>query len=302
MKKIVLVLAVLALAVPAFAEVKIYCGSQPWLAGSVAEPNAGGEYPKWDDAGIVVKQTWVGNEPWTPYDTEKDWDANIVRVYYDATSEPNRVRAFALDITLTDNYDDDDAVITSVEPNMVGESNSTNKGYGIFMGSIVIDSGGNVTDWNTPLAPPGDPCAAGPLNSKSITVELGSLYVGAANAPPKSGKLFQFKVNAKACTVTITENTRRAGVVMENPDQNVDVNLPVALVMCPGDVEGSRKAPWDGRCSAPDFMKVKAQYTGAYDFLPADICKSRNRPPDDLVSAPDFVLVKKHLLAGTDWR
>lgn len=305
MKKIVLVVAVLALAVPAFAEVKIYCGSQPWLAASVNEPN---QPPtsnvNWD--GIVVRTTWVGNDPWHPYDTGKTpiWDPNIVRVYYDANSEPNLVRAFALDITLIDDYGDANAVITSVTPAKVGESNSTSKGYGIFMGSIVIDSAGNVTDWNTPVAPSGDPCAAGPLGSNSITVELGSLYVGAANAPPKTGKLFEFKVNARACKVVITENARRGGVVMENPDESVDVNMPEALVMCPGDICASRSKPWDGVCNTQDFMKAKNEMlkVGGYEFMTADICGSRNKPPDDTVNTQDFMKAKNNMIAGTDWQ
>jgi len=281
MKKIVLIVAVLTLAVPALAEVKITCGTQPWKA--------------------LGDNTWCANQPWS------NVDANLIIVDYNATSEANNVRAFALDITLTDNYPPagtPNAVITSVEGFKVGESNSTSKGYGIFMGSIVIDGAGNVTDWNTPVAPAGEPEAAGPLGSNSITVELGSLYVG-ANSPAKSGTLFKFRVNNKACTVTITENTRRGGVVMENPDQVVGVNTPAAYVLCPGDICGAGYGARDGFVNFWDFWRLSANYNKTPPTDPrTSLCGAGYSTPDGTCNFWDFWKLSPNYgnPVGTDWR
>jgi hypothetical protein len=61
-----------------------------------------------------------------------------------------------------------------------------------------------------------------------MTTEQGSLYAptgpGSPNAPAKTGDLFSFKVD-KNTIVSIAENVARAGIVMESPDEIVDVNL-----------------------------------------------------------------------------
>ena len=292
MKRMILVLMVLALAIPAVAEVKVYCGTQPWLGSSAAEPTD----PTWAAAGITtLATTYVANEPWKTA-------ADLVTVYYDATSEPNRVRAFGLNIELVDTLGADDSVFTSVEGYFVGESNSAGQGYGIFPGTITIDSGGNVTNYGTPVAPNTAPGAAGTgIGTKKIVIEMGSLYTD-ANAPAKSGVLLKFKVNNKACKVVITENTERGGIVMENPDEVISPNTPAAYVLCPGDVESGRGKVWDGWCNITDFQKVKENYIGGYTFMSSDICTNRNGPPDDQVNNDDFQWVKNRLIAVTDWR
>jgi hypothetical protein len=270
MKKMFIVLAVLALTVSAAAEVKVYSGSQPWLYAGDAN--------------------WCGNLPWKgdKYDTT---DANIVTVYYDATSEPNRVRAFALNIELSDAFGADNAVIESVSDYFVGECNATEKGYGIFPGTISIDGSGNVTDWGTPVAVNDTPGAVGTgLGTKKIVIEMGSLYTD-ANAPAKSGILFKFRVNDKACGITISENTERGGIVMENPDEAVDVNMPGAVVICPGDACGRFEGPRDGKCTTPDYTLVLNTWQDVwptmYDYR-ADLCGRFDGAPDQKCTTPDY--------------
>ena len=87
-------------------------------------------------------------------------------------SEASQVRAFALDITV-----DGSATITAVDPCHTGENNATNRGHGIFPGTIVI-VGGVITNVGTPVAEvadaPGD--TLGGLGTGGVTIEMGSLY------------------------------------------------------------------------------------------------------------------------------
>ena len=151
---------------------------------------------------------------------------STVTVSY-ASTEPNEIRAFALDITVSS------GTITSVTAAKEGESSSVSKGYGIFPGTIYIVDG-DVCDWNTPVAPSGDPCAEGGIDTDGITVELGSLYED-GNAPLQTGPLplLSFEVSDPACQVNIAENARRGGVVMKNPDETVatDGSGDVLLVL-----------------------------------------------------------------------
>lgn len=225
MKKLLLVLAILAITAPAFAEVKITCEQKPWLG-------FGGKT-----------------------------DANLVTVYYDATSEANNVRAFGLEITLTDTVGTDNAVFASVEGYHAGENDAVNKGFGIFPGTIQIDGAGNPTSWGTPVAPSTDPGAAGTgLGTNKIVVEMGSLYTG-ANSPPKSGVLLKFRVNNKVADITISENTERAGLVMENPDEAVDINAPgngqaAYSILMPGDICGFVYGARDGKVDSWDYNRL----------------------------------------------
>lgn len=146
-------------------------------------------------------------------------ECNEVTVGYSVTG-PNNVRAFALDITV-DAGNIGDIVSGSYK---IGESTSAAPGYGIFPGTIVIVSGAP-SDWGSPVA---DPCddpdgtEDGPGNP-SMTVELASLYKEDVNEPDSSGVLFKFWVTAD-CTVSIDENTTRAGIVMEDPDEDPGFN------------------------------------------------------------------------------
>lgn len=145
-------------------------------------------------------------------------DDGEVTVSFVATSEPNRVRGFALNIgadngakiTSVTEIDQDDYWVHPGDINIVGGAVDSN-------GSAVGDAGQYVGTWQ------------GPPDSNGVTIEMGSLFwpvtPASPNAPAKSGDLFKLTVD-KSCTVTIKVNPIRGGVVMENPDEVVDVNLP----------------------------------------------------------------------------
>jgi len=177
MKKVVLALAVLMIATQAMATVTITC--------KVRECN-------------------------TP-----PADYNLVTVGF-TSNEPNKVRAFALDIFCTD------ANIIS------GSVNRLSQNYDIHPGSFAIVDG-NVTGTVvcSSIYPGTEP---GP-GFKSMTTEQGSLYEKGVDPDPcqVNQALFSFRVDG-ACTVSVQENAIRGGVVMENPDQVVAVSLPSPVV------------------------------------------------------------------------
>lgn len=155
-------------------------------------------------AGVDITCAAVGNE---------------VTVSFDST-EPNLVRAFALDITL-----DNDVNIVSVS--------DFSAGYDIYPGSIVIVGGAVDSNGSAVCTPDYPGTLAGPPDSNGMTIEMGSLYAptgpGSANAPAQSGILFKFIVDGD-CTVSIDENVIRGGVVMEDPDEVVTLTLTGCLV------------------------------------------------------------------------
>jgi hypothetical protein len=160
-------------------------------------------------------------------------DTNQVEVTY--TTDGTLVRAVGVDITVTD------CNIVACEPAMVGECTATVKGLGIFPGTIMIDAGGNVTDYGSPVAPqsdlPGDTQPG--LGTSGITVEMGSLYVD-GNAPPTSGLLCTLTLDLKpneTSTMTIVANVSRAGngVVLEDPDEVATAALGTCEITIPPD-------------------------------------------------------------------
>ena len=127
----------------------------------------------------------------------------------DDAAAGKRPRGFGLDVTCTADANICDYDTNGCEP------------FPIYMGSIEIDSAGNVVNPGSPIAPGGSPGAAGALGDSAVTVEMGSLYdplvSSNPNQPALSGDLLRLKVN-KSCTMLITANTTRVsgGVVLED--------------------------------------------------------------------------------------
>ena len=165
MKKMILMLAVLVLAVPA-------------LAGNVTI-------------------------------TAEDEGSNVVRIGY--TADAN-VSAFGLDITV-----DSGATITAISDYNIGECTASVKGFGIFMGTIVIDELGIVTDDGNPVAPNDAPGAKGGIDTNGITIEMGALYED-GNNPAQAGTLCRITVSGD-CNLCVAGNATRGNVVMEDATQ-----------------------------------------------------------------------------------
>jgi hypothetical protein len=148
-----------------------------------------------------------------------DLGGGVIQIGYDATSETELVRAFALDIVATDGN------ITGIADYSVGDDNG---GYGIFPGSFagnitVNPTTGMVDSWvgnpnpYTPVAPAGHPDALGDIPGPAITIEMGSLYATAA--PAKTGVLCTITVDENVSKVCVTGNAIRGNVVLENASE-----------------------------------------------------------------------------------
>ncbi len=191
-----------------------------------------------------------------------------VYITYVNIGGPN-VRAFALDIWV------DDGNILAIEDYNVGECiGDPNCGYGIFMGTIVIDGTGVVTDDGTPVAElvdlPGDTLPG--LDSNGVTTEMGSLYeLGVVPGPPQSGTMYKVRVGKLPSNLCIRTNVSRAGIVLENGDSSEDIspsfttNLPLCVALagagcCPGDTNN------DGCYNLADYNKMKGDISFA-NFL-----------------------------------
>jgi len=150
-----------------------------------------------------------------------------VAINYNATTESQLVRAFALDVTVTDGN------IVDINDYAVGDDVH---GYGIFPGNfslyITVLPNGTVDNWDdpnyTPVAPADDPGALGGIGTSGVTLEQGSLYD--ANAPAKSGMLCTVTVSAGTKTLRVNGNAIRGNIVMEDASEVVPVEVVYLFV------------------------------------------------------------------------
>jgi hypothetical protein len=162
-------------------------------------------------------------------------DGNEVTVQF-VNTDPNHVRAFALDIILDNASGFDADWALKFDANVVSIDN-LEPNYWVYPGSIDVNTNDNsINSYGSAVADDEkypDGTLAG-LDSNGMTVEMASLYYPVqhnhANAPPDSGVLFTFKVDT-CCNLTIRENAKRGGIVMEDPDYQPVVNLPAPLVV-----------------------------------------------------------------------
>jgi len=155
-----------------------------------------------------------------------------VAIGYNATTELQLVRAFALDVTVTG------GTIVGIADYAVGDDNN---GYGIFPANFnryitVNPTTGEVESWDdpnyTPVAPPDTPGALGGLGTNGITIEMGSLYD--TNPPPKSGVLCTITVHPCATKLCVNGNVIRGNIVMEDGSERVPVEACI-FDLCPLD-------------------------------------------------------------------
>ena len=156
-------------------------------------------------------------------------DTNVVTISWDATGEANLIRAFGLNVQLSN-----DANIIS--------ATGLSEDYWVYPGTIQIAADGTISFMGSIAAEYGDlpsDTLVGPPDGNGVTLEAASLYAppgDEANEPPQFGDLAEIIVGGKDCVLCVTANVSRAGasgVVMENPDEVVtvvyaciDVNLP----------------------------------------------------------------------------
>jgi len=176
--------------------------------------------------------------------TDSGLGDGVATISYTDTGDPNRVRAFALDVTV-----DSDANIIDCNEFMVGECNSVDRGYGIFPGRFSRYITPTTPDWGdpnyTPVAVPEDlpGDTRGGLGTGGVTLEMGSLYVD-VNTPNPSGVLCTLTVD-KTCNMTVAVNAGRGGVVLEDASTVVPTLTGAEIIVtepgcaCLGDANGS---------------------------------------------------------------
>jgi hypothetical protein len=179
---------------------------------------------------------------------DPDDGTGTVEVRY--SSDAGAPRAFALDLAV-----DGGAAIIDV--------NSLGSEYYVNPGSVQVDGGGNIT--GSIVCDNSYPGTKDGLGNAEATTEQGSLYASGDPAPAASGLLFTVTVDADSC-LTITENTIRGGVVMEDPDEDpvltgaggtlvtecIDVEEP-----CGGDIAASNSLLGaDGKVDLGDIQAL----------------------------------------------
>jgi hypothetical protein len=203
-----------------------------------------------------------------------DLGGGVAAIQY--TADVN-MSAFGLKVSV------DAGTITAVSPNQVGESNSTSKGFGIFLGTIDInDTTGEVDNYGSPVAPNSDPGASGTgLDTNTVVIELGALYED-GNQPPLTGTLCQVTVS-ECCKMTVTVEPTRcgetagqedAGAVQEDGTAvvptltgataiDIDYNCGPACYSCPywsiGDYNG------DGWVNGDDLLGIANNFGAVVD-------------------------------------
>ena len=192
----------------------------------------------------------------------------IVTVSYDTTGgDPNLVRAFGLDIT--------------VDAGKISGLWDVNPKYNIHPGSIDInDATGAIDNAGSAVC---DPCqypgvTQPGLGTQGITVEMASLYVGAPNAPADQGVLFKLGL-CWTCNITISENTARGGVVMED-------NAPVTVI-APGNGAAVYAVTVGPNCKDYPFFQMGDL---AGDPRPP-FMGGNNGKPDCVVSSFDLTMI-----------
>jgi hypothetical protein len=169
--------------------------------------------PAWAAVKIncTVVQAYVNGE-WV--------DTDRVIIDYNAVGETNNVRAFALDVVLHDHNG------STPEVSDINDA-ALNADYWVYPGTIDINEAGEINDIGTPIADicdlPSDTLPG--LDSNGVTIEMGSLYVGAANEPYDNNDLIELIVDDD-CNIIITENVSRGGLVMEGAASKSDPCMP----------------------------------------------------------------------------
>ncbi len=161
----------------------------------------------------------------------------VARIDYVADAN---VSAFGLIVTI------DAGTIDAISDYHVGESVTGSKGYGIFPGTIDINSVTGLPDnYGTPVAPDTDPCAAGTgLSTTTVILEMGALYED-GNQPALSGTLCKLTVS-EGCLMSLVAEPTRGGVVYADassatPDVIAATDVEIAGAGCPtclGDLNG----------------------------------------------------------------
>jgi len=228
-------------------------------------------------------------------------DSNDLTIGYVCDDE-EEVRAFALNIDVNNSAYAVGSGRFAVDPNVAD--------YYIAPGSITF----TVVDGNTVIDQFGTPIAEEDANGGVL--EVASLYSvndpdpNRHDPPAASGDLATFGIDCTsnyAVGIDLSENGKRGGVVLKDPNEAFTLNLPATFVVdcmcwtCPGQPYGD--ATGDGKMSIFDYLALKKALgtkssthphgtgTGEYNCC-ADFTH------DGSINIFDYLELKKGLAAG----
>jgi len=233
----------------------------------------------------------------------------VVDINYVKLAGEQRVRGFGLDITVVSPA----TVAVKANPGSfkTGVSTAASRGYGIFPGTIDINSvTGVVNGYGTPAAKVGSPGAG---TGNVVTIELGSLYspAGDANAPIAAAsageiKLCSLQVTQNGATspvaLTIALNATRGGIVLEDANAAVSPTLTGTSVafgaaptcwdvtQCGGQLFGDSTC--DGKVNLADLAAMKASFNKNKGTAGYNCCADFNH--DTKVNLADLAIMKAH--------
>lgn len=245
--------------------------------------------------------------------------SGVVQIDFNNTN-PNNVRAIALDIEITSGA----ANVTSV---IQVNADVDAKGYDIYPGSIVSEfvvagvagpgeaAEVNITDWGKAECDGNLPGTLGGVGTQGLTVEMGSLYIGAVNEPGQEGLVVKFQVD-ESCTITVTENTIRGGIVMENPDEDPGVSgLPLVIntdigCLCYGDLVEDTDPGDPNKVTSNDLFDLlgdlmadndgKIYENEAYWNECADLVEDQNPGEPNVITSNDLFNLLGDLMTTSD--
>jgi len=154
-------------------------------------------------------------------------DQNEVTIGYDC-NEGEVVRAFALNIDVNDGTFVVGSAASAVDPNVAD--------YYIYPGSISF----TIVDGNTVIDVPNFGTPVAEQDANGGVLEMASLYStndpdpNRHDPPASSGDLCTFYVDTSGgcVTVTLSEDSKRGGVVLEDPNEEFTLVLPDPLEVC----------------------------------------------------------------------
>jgi hypothetical protein len=232
---------------------------------------------------------------------------NDVTISY-TNNEPGYVCAFALDITIAD-----PCVI-------IQDVNCVSSDYYVYPGTAQIDPiDGVIVDGTCKCTG-----YAGTLDEpNAATIEMGCMFIGAANEPAASGDLVILTLagcdsdidrDVPDVTVNVSENVIRGGIVMEDPEDDVTVDSPggavaTALpicgaaagcwnpVACAGQPYGDATCDGDvGTVNLADLLTLKAAFGECAPWTGIECCADFTH--DGCVNLADVLVLKENF--GTD--
>jgi len=157
-------------------------------------------------------------------------------ISYDANGAPDFIRAFALDITASNDVS-------------IVDYSDADANYWVYPGSIDINELGGVNDVGNPIALSSFPGTLSGIDTNAVTIEMGALFEAGVQGPPSaSGVLLKLQLDpgaaADGAEICVVGNAIRGNIVLKNASSEAPAEACAVVDvapggLCPGDVTGT---------------------------------------------------------------